>query len=438
VPKTHGYQLPPGDAFTDELECALVFFPDKPEYRRALLGALTYFETWLAWELDDSKRGKDAARAWALANFCTLECWNMACIDELLETMEAVRALLENKKDCCDDNTTYGIQEEIETDITPGVGDPPDYYGETAIATWDDWDEHVCYNAHLYVDNLKNIGNQIGGAFEQNSLFLGLIAAGLVLLTFSGVGLPVAYLLASFVVTGLVLTATATTFADTADEIEEARNDIICAILQGGSLATIVENAIGSAAWTLFYQYVDYDSAMSIIHDGGITGDYLPTETRDDCYCGPELEDGQLVKNPSWVNNADYWDLVDWTWGAGTGDHLGTLGGTPDATEQTDYADFQSDNFTIPAGVTAVMPQVRALARLNKPTPTFFVRLHDASDDSVIDWDARAWSENDGIWYTKDFDDMDVDAGTVCYIQVKVGGAENYAQYIDWAKIWEA
>lgn len=294
--KTHGYQLPSGDAFTADLSCALVFYPDKDEYRRALLGALTYFEKWLAWELDPSKRGQDAARAWSLANACTLECWNMACIDELLETMEAVKALLENRKDCCDDNVSYGLQDAVRTEIDPGVGDPPDEYGETAIETWEDWEEHVCYNAHLYVDNLKNIGNQIGGAVEQNSLFLGLIAAGLVLLTFSGVGLPVAYLLASFVVTGLVLAATSATFSDTADELEAAREDIVCALIMGGDLAGEVEAAIGSAAWELFYQFVDYDSAIAIIHEGGIEGDYLPTETRDDCGDCPTIYDF----SPTW------------------------------------------------------------------------------------------------------------------------------------------
>lgn len=304
--KTHGYQLPSGEAYTEDLSCALVFYPDKDEYRRALLGALTYFETWLAWELDDSKRGKDAARAWAFANVCTLECWNMACIDELLATMEAVRALLENRKDCCDDNVSYGTQDEVVTEIVPGEGDPPDEYGETAIETWDDWAEHVCYNAHLYVDNLINQGNQIGGAVEQNSLFLGLIAAALTLLSFSGVGLPVAYLLASFVVTGLVLAATSATFANTEDDFEDARDDIVCALLQGGDLAGVIEDAIETAPWELFYQHNDYDSASAIIHEGGIEGDYLPSETKDDCADCPTIYD----YTPEWFFTED---KEDWT-----------------------------------------------------------------------------------------------------------------------------
>ncbi|GAG75571.1 unnamed protein product, partial [marine sediment metagenome] len=304
------------------------------------------------------------------------------------------------------------------------------------IETWADWEEHVCYNAHLYVDNLKNYGDMLWHIVKENSYYLGVIAAILAFLSFAGIGAAVSYLLASSVVALIAGGATLATFSSTKDEIEAARDDIVCSLLQGGSLATIVENAIGSAAWELFYQWVDYDSAMAIIHEGGIDGDYLPADTRDDCYCGPELEEGQLVKNPSWVGDTDYWELVDWAWSAGSGDHLGVLTGSTDETEQTDYADFQSDDFTVPLGVTAVMPQVRALARLNKPVVTFFVRLHDASDDSIIGWEAGLWNEDDGIWYTKDFDDIDVDAGTTCYIQVKIASSEGYGQLIDWAKIW--
>jgi hypothetical protein len=283
--------LPDGDAFEDELSCALVFYPKRDEYRRALLGALTYFETWLAWEIDDDKRGKDAARAWALANVCTLECWNMACIDELFEVMEEVRSLLANRKDCCDDNVTYSLQDEFETDIVPHDGDPPDNYGETEITDWDDWHEHVCYNAHLYVDNLINMGSQVNGAVNQSSLYLGLIAAGLVLLSFSGIGLPVAYLLASFVVTGLVLSATGATFADTAADLEAAREDIVCALLRGYDLADTVEAALSSGTdWDLFYQFVDYDSATAIIYEGGANEEYLSAETRQDCGCEIEYE----------------------------------------------------------------------------------------------------------------------------------------------------
>lgn len=281
-----GYQLPDGDAYTDELACCLVFYPDKPEYRRALLGSLVYLSKWLAWERDSEKRGKDAARAWQNAVDETLECWNMACLEELISDVATIRTLMETKKDCCDSNVTYFPTEEPTTVIIPDVGDAPDYYGETAIADWAEWKQHVCFNAHAYVDYLKSTSYELMNAVNVSSIFLGLISSALVLLAFSGIGLPIAFGLAAAVVTGIALGATATTFSSTASDFENARDDIVCAILLGASLPDAIEDALSSGTdWDLFYQFVDYESAIAILYEGGWGAEYLPTETREDCVC---------------------------------------------------------------------------------------------------------------------------------------------------------
>lgn len=311
-----GYLLPDGDAFEDELDCTLVFYPSRNEYRIALLGALSYFATWIAWEKDDSKRGKDAADSWRLALDATLECWRMACLENLLEDVAAIRDLLANKKDCCDENITYLEQDEITTEIEPEVGDPPDYYGETAVSDWDDWLEHVCYNAHAYVDQLKHISTQIDVAVVTSSLVLGMIAAALVLLSFTGIGLPISFGLAATVVTGLIAGATISTFQNTPDDIEDSRQAIVCALLQGTSLADAVEDALGSDdAWDLFYQFIDYDSATAIIYEGGLGTEYLPADKKDDCVtCDYEQYlDGDLYfellygTNTVWDDVAKHW-----------------------------------------------------------------------------------------------------------------------------------
>ena len=281
-----GYLLPDGECYTEELACAIVFYPDKPEYRRALLGSIVYLSTWLAWERDSAKRGKDAARAWKNAVDETVECWTMSCFEELIADVAAIRILMQNKKDCCDDNVTYFPTEEPTTEIVPLVGDPPAFYGETAITDWDDWSEHVCYNAHAYVDYLIGTSEELFNAVNVSSLFLGLISSALVLLAFSGIGLPIAFGLASWVVTGLALSATVLTFSSTADDFEDARDLIVCAIMTGGSLPDAVEAALGSGTdWDLFYQFVDYDAATAIIYEGGYGTEYLPEETRTDCVC---------------------------------------------------------------------------------------------------------------------------------------------------------
>lgn len=310
-----GYPLPDGELGEDKIVCQLVYLPDRPEYWQALLAAVHYFSTWTAWERDDDKRGKDAASNWRAAFELTIGCWRMTCLEGLIDDVAAILALMEQRKDCCDDNVTFGPQDEVETDIDPGVGDPPEFYGETAIETWDEWEEHVCYNAHLYVDNLKNIGDTLFQIVKENSLYLGVIAAVLVIAAFAGIGAPVAYLLASSVTALVAGSATILTFADSPDDIEAAREDIVCALMNGGDLAAVIESALGSdTAWDLFYKWVPYDTAMAIIHEGGHDGEFLPAETRDDCDCevGPEHEMFWTwltdIEDP-WIMTGDaYWE----------------------------------------------------------------------------------------------------------------------------------
>lgn len=285
-----GYLLPDGDAYTEELACALVFYPDKEEYRRALLGSLVYLSTWLAWERDSDKRGKDAARAWKNAVEETMECWIMTCFEDLIADVATIRLLMETRKDCCDENVTYFPTEEPTTEIMPDVGDAPEYYGETEVADWDEWKQHVCFNAHAYVDYLIDSSGQLYDAVQLSSIWLGLIAAALTLLAFSGIGLPIAYGLAAAVVAGLALGATATTFLNTPADFEAARDDIVCALMLGASLSDAVENALSSGTdWDLFYQFVDYESAKAIIYEGGYGAEFLPSEMRDDCVCAVEV-----------------------------------------------------------------------------------------------------------------------------------------------------
>lgn len=281
-----GYPLPDGELGEDEIVCQLIFLPDRSEYWQALLGAISYMATWKAWERDSDKRGKDAASNWREAFELTMGCWRMTCLEDLTSTVTDILELLQNKKDCCDDNITYLPVDPIDTDIVPNDGDPPATYGETEVEDWDEWNEHLCYNANKYVDYLAHVGDQLWEATRNSAILIGLIAALLALLAFSGIGLPIAFGLAATIVSGIILTGTSVTFEDTEDDIEAARNEIICAILQGRSLADAVETALDSnAAWTLFFQFIQYDDAIAVMYNGGADGEYLPTETDDTCVC---------------------------------------------------------------------------------------------------------------------------------------------------------
>ncbi|GAH45439.1 unnamed protein product, partial [marine sediment metagenome] len=86
-----GYPLPAGDAYTDDLACLMVFYPDKDEYRQAFFSAYFYLSNWLAWERDPDKKGADAARAWKLAVEATMECVEMNSCELMLDLLTQIR-----------------------------------------------------------------------------------------------------------------------------------------------------------------------------------------------------------------------------------------------------------------------------------------------------------------------------------------------------------
>ncbi|GAI84984.1 unnamed protein product, partial [marine sediment metagenome] len=99
-------------------------------------------------------------------------------------------------------------------------------------------------------------------------------------------------------------------FDDVASDIEDAREDIVCAILQGASLHDTIENVLSPGlAWTLFYSLINYDGVQATLYEGGIEDEYLPTELRDDCYC--DLPEGYNWQDAEEIT----FNLEDDTWG---------------------------------------------------------------------------------------------------------------------------
>lgn len=320
-----GYPLPAGDLGEDDLACQLVYLPDRDEYWRALYAALHYMTTWIAWERDAAHRGADAAANWREAFELTSECWRMTCLDEITDRMDDIIAMLALKKDCCDDNITYGPGTEVTTEIEPDVGDPPDFYGETAVTDWDDWREHVCLNAHLYVDKLVWQAGEMDDLLQLGGVTIGATGAGLLLLGAVGLLIAVPFAVVAATAAGILAAGTLAVFLTTADDLEDAREDIVCALIMGGSVSDVVETALGSLSldWLLFFSQVPYDSATAIIYEGGYEGEYLPPELRDDCdTCGYQQEDNTTVHvEKIWGESVDYnSETKEWTipsWGVG-------------------------------------------------------------------------------------------------------------------------
>ena len=306
------YLLPEGEPYIDDYWCYMVFVPADEAYRRAFVGSILGLEVWNIWERNESHGGLDAARAWKDANELTLSCLDdtMICLDSLYEELVAIRLLLSQQRDCCDIPFIYLPEEETDPPaIDPGVGDPPDEWGDgEIITTWEDWEGYVCYYANVYVDNLLGMADSLTlyaqlGAFAIMAI-AGLLAVGAAL----GFIIAVSYPAAAGIVSGLLLGATTITFLDTRDELEAARDDIVCSIMQNTGLADAIEDALGSGlAWDLFFQFLNYNLALETIYTGEYDGEYLEALTDETCVCLPP---GSFDITFTWDSDLETWTPV--------------------------------------------------------------------------------------------------------------------------------
>ncbi|MCK5430910.1 MAG: hypothetical protein KAI94_15635 [Anaerolineales bacterium] len=196
--KNKGYPLPAGDAFTEEMACTLVFYPDKPEYRRALGGSLAYLTTWLAWEKESEHKGIDAALAWQIAYDLTLECWQMACLESLQDDVAEILSIMQMGQSCCDEqDVTDGNQY---TDrVTDGVGDVPQNiidagYADDA-ADWAGFDDYKCMIVHVSVNQMEARLREIAPIVNSYGAVFGGIAAlaAILAVVFSTAGLAIVF-----------------------------------------------------------------------------------------------------------------------------------------------------------------------------------------------------------------------------------------------------
>lgn len=164
--------LLPADPATNELDCVLVYFPNRPEYRQALFGQIAELSDVWNWEGTREKQAL-ARAAWLAAELETLK--NMSCLDELLAEVQAINAKLPW---CCDTSLPTIEIEPVEGPggvliwpvpgpaplpvpdndtgegtgeypITPGT-DPDD--GGTVSAV--EWEQYLCGAANFLADAL--------------------------------------------------------------------------------------------------------------------------------------------------------------------------------------------------------------------------------------------------------------------------------------------
>lgn len=174
-----GYPLPSGELGSDDIICQLVYFPDRPEYWQAFLGAYHYLTTWRAWERDADKRGKDAAANWREAFEMTMECWRMACLEQLQQDVSDILLALQNGICCHEIDPTDGDQ--YTDDVEDGIGDVPQNiidagYAEDA-ADWDGFDDYKCMVAHVVIDSMEAKFRKMAPYIDESAIVVGGIAS---------------------------------------------------------------------------------------------------------------------------------------------------------------------------------------------------------------------------------------------------------------------
>jgi len=217
-----------------------------------------------------------------------------------IDEIETKLDQLINKADCClpDGITTFFAP--VPLSATP---DYP-YDGETYPATYAgitmddlaDYQAHLCGAANSMIDNiiagLETVQTQwgVGGAmFGVVAAFLSLVAG------FTLVGIPVAIAIAAGSSAAIIAAGAgiAGLYSGTADDIETARNALICLALHDtpANFAAGMEALVPTLSWSTLLQYLDYNDMIASLYSGQVAGENITvTPTTENCTCATIYE----------------------------------------------------------------------------------------------------------------------------------------------------
>lgn len=246
--KNIGYPLPSGSAYTDEMACLMLFYPDKAEYRQALMSAYFYFGNWLAWEKESDKKGKDAALAWKEAIEVTMGCIEMNTCETILNLLAEIR---DNTGIYCCDAVDITDGDQYTDEVEDGVGDVPQNIIDAGYATgasdWDGFYDYKCMVSHVMVDNLKAQLETILNAIDQSGAILvgvvALAAIAVTILTAGGALLATGIVLSLIGVAGLSAALTEigeAALPDLIDAVDDNHDALACAIYNADGSANAV------------------------------------------------------------------------------------------------------------------------------------------------------------------------------------------------------
>lgn len=202
-----GSYLLPENPNPEEDGCLLVFYPDDPAFRRALIGSLMHLEKWVAYERDEAHTALIAANRFKQSNQRTLATLEILDCELLSELAEDEMSITVNNNVSCGQCGGSGCS--CEPNITPDpTQTPPEVTNEIpnlptqeddGVNPPDGFEDRATYLAHkcraareLTRDIIQTLGNF--GSFSGVLSALGAYAFG-ILITAQGSALVVSALL---------------------------------------------------------------------------------------------------------------------------------------------------------------------------------------------------------------------------------------------------
>jgi hypothetical protein len=183
--------------------------------------------------------------------------------------------------------------EVVISDFEPYQGDPE--YGGMPLDTWDDYDDALCGAAHWYVDNLTNNASNMQHLLSVGAVTVTYIAAALAVLSGAGLLIAVSWAAAASATAAMASAVGTGIFEQASIDIEAARDDIICAIIDGFGLSSAIAAAVSPEAWTIYYRWVNWANAQATLTQGYNQAGVVPVKEGAICVpCTPAAQDFYL------------------------------------------------------------------------------------------------------------------------------------------------
>jgi hypothetical protein len=192
-----------------------------------------------------------------------------------------------------------------------------------------------------------------------------------------------------------------------------------------------VEAAVGGLAWSLWYSFIDYDSAWGTMIDGYNKNGFLDVVRSSDCdWCEEELEPHQLLHNPDLTLGIGAWYVdTPFVW-ASTQVNI--------TDEYTSYDRFIGvDSEVVEAGYAKLQLKTTCFSHAVRECVWYF-KTYRASDDGLVHTDNQVCNGHDGLFHEEVHPKFTVTPGEKYYVKCAITSNYGMPYAITKIEAWES